>query len=373
MGKTTQAGLAGIIAGRTAISTVDPDGTGLFYRGYAVDELAQHASFEEVAWLLLCGELPTQSELACYGQTLQGFYVLPEALKQLLQLIPAEAHPMDVLRTACSALGCLEPEASFAEQQQIADRLLARMGVMVLYWFNYHHGCLGSVCGCPRGSLASCFLSSLLGEDPDPLAVRTLDVSLTLYAEHEFNASTFNARVAASTLSDFYSAITGAIGTLRGPLHGGANEAALDLILSYTTPEEAEAGLKQSLARKEKIMGFGHRVYQQGDPRSPIIKHWAYELAKLQAQLPLFAVAERIEAVMAGEKGLFPNLDFYSAVAFHLCGIPKLLFTPIFVMARVAGWSAHIMEQRADNKLIRPMADYTGPAPRPYVPLTDRK
>jgi 2-methylcitrate synthase len=373
MGNAPQAGLAGIVAGRTAISTVDPDGTGLFYRGYAVADLAQQASFEEVAWLLLYGALPTRSELACYGQKLQGFYVLPEPLKQLLQLLPADAHPMDVLRTACSALGCMEPENSFAEQQEIADRLLARMGIMVLYWHNCHQGCQGSVCGCPRGSLASCFLSTLQGEDPDPLAVRALDVALTLYAEHEFNASTFNARVSASTLSDFYSAITGAIGTLRGPLHGGANEAALDLILSYPNPEDAEDGLKAALARKEKIMGFGHRVYQQGDPRSPIIKHWAYELAKQQDQLPLFAVAERIEAVMVAEKGLFPNLDFYSAVAFHLCGIPKGLFTPIFVMARVAGWSAHIMEQRADNKLIRPTADYTGPDPRAYVPLADRK
>jgi len=264
----------------------------------------------------------------------------------------------------------MEPESSFAEQQQIADRLLARMGVMVLYWFNYHQGRENDGC---HGDLAACFLSTLTGKEPKPLAARTLDVALTLYAEHEFNASTFNARVAASTLSDFYSAITGAIGTLRGPLHGGANEAALDLIISYDSPQAAEVGLKASLARKEKIMGFGHRVYRQGDPRSPIIKHWAYELAKQQGELPLFAVAERIEAVMAREKGLFPNLDFYSAVAFHLCAIPKLLFTPIFVMARVTGWSAHIMEQRADNKLIRPMADYTGPAPRNYVPLADRK
>jgi len=370
MAETKQAGLAGIIAGRTAISTVDPEGTGLFYRGYAVEDLAEQASFEEVAWLLLYGELPTQSELTCYGQALQGFYRLPDELKQLLQLIPADAHPMDVLRTACSALGCMEPESSFAEQQQIADRLLARMGVMVLYWFNYHQGHESDGC---RGNLAACFLSTLTGKEPKPLAARTLDVALTLYAEHEFNASTFNARVAASTLSDFYSAITGAIGTLRGPLHGGANEAALDLILSYDSPQAAEIGLKASLAQKEKIMGFGHRVYRQGDPRSPIIKHWAYELAKQQGELPLFAVAERIEAVMAREKGLFPNLDFYSAVAFHLCAIPKLLFTPIFVMARVTGWSAHIMEQRADNKLIRPMADYTGPAPRNYVPLADRK
>lgn len=372
MAKTSQVGLAGIVAGQTSISTVDPDGTGLFYRGYSVEDLAEQASFEEVAWLILYGELPTQVELACYGQKLQGYYELPEALKQILQLIPADAHPMDVLRTACSALGCMEPETSFAEQQEIADRLLARMGVMVLYWHNFHQGCQGNVCGCRRGNLASCFLSVLLGDEPDLLAVRTLDVALTLYAEHEFNASTFNARVSASTLNDFYSAITGAIGTLRGPLHGGANEAALDLILSYATPEQAEAGLKASLDRKEKIMGFGHRVYQQGDPRSPIIKHWAYELAKQKAQLPLFAVAERIELVMANEKGLFPNLDFYSAVAFHLCGIPKLLFTPIFVMARVIGWSAHIMEQRADNKLIRPTADYTGPAPRAYVPLGSR-
>jgi len=373
MTEAKQAGLAGIIAGRTAISTVDPDGTGLFYRGYAVDDLAAKASFEEVAWLLLYGELPNQSQLTSYGQRLQGFYLLPDELKQLLQLIPADAHPMDVLRTACSALGCLEPEVDFTEQQQIADRLLARMGVMVLYWFNYHRYGNADVGEAGKGDLATCFLTTLLGETPAPLAVRTLDVALTLYAEHEFNASTFNARVAASTLSDFYSAITGAIGTLRGPLHGGANEAALDLILSYESPLAAEKGLKAALAKKEKIMGFGHRVYQQGDPRSPIIKYWAYELAKQQQQLPLFAVAESIEMVMADEKSLFPNLDFYSAVAFHLCAIPKLLFTPIFVMARVAGWSAHIMEQRADNKLIRPMADYTGPAPRDFVPLRERK
>lgn len=291
MGETKSAGLAGIIAGRTAISTVDPEGAGLFYRGYAVADLAERACFEEVAWLLLYGELPTQTELFRYGLALQEFYVLPDKLKQLLQLIPAEAHPMDVLRTACSALGCMEPEDSFSEQQKIADRLLARMGVMVLYWFNYHQG---RDSGCRGGTLAGSFLSTLLGKDPEPLEVHTLDVALTLYAEHEFNASTFNARVAASTLSDFYSAITGAIGTLRGPLHGGANEAALDLILSYDSPLAAEKGLKAALERKQKIMGFGHRVYQQGDPRSPIIKQWAYKLAKQKAQLPLFAVAECI-------------------------------------------------------------------------------
>jgi len=370
MAETKQAGLAGIIAGRSAISTVDPEGTGLFYRGYDVADLAAQASFEEVAWLLLNGDLPTVTQLAGFNLRLQTNYALPVGLKQILMLLPQHSHPMDVLRTACSASGCIEPEQSFAEQQQIAERLLARMAVMVMCWFNSYRP--NAERRAPRRGLASCFLTLLQGHEPEALEMRTLDVALILYAEHEFNASTFNARVAASTLSDFYSAITSAIGTLRGPLHGGANEAALDLILSFDSPLAAEKGLKAALERKEKIMGFGHRVYQQGDPRSLIIKQWAYELARQKAQLPLFAVAECIETVMATEKGLFPNLDFYSAVAFHLCGIPKRLFTPIFVMARVAGWSAHIMEQRADNKLIRPMADYIGPDHRDYVPLSER-
>ncbi len=372
MSKKIDAGLAGVVAGPTTISTVHPGGEGLDYRGYAVSELARESTFEEVAWLLLHGELPTPGELKSFRERLHDYHALPRELKQILDLLPAKAHPMEVLRTACSALGCLEPEDSLSDQVEVAERLIARLGTAVLYWYRFHVNGVSIQCRTPDHGVGACFLHQIRGRAPEPRAVRALDVALILYAEHEFNASTFNARVAASTLTDMYSAVTGAIGTLRGPLHGGANEAALDLIMTYGTPDEAEAGVLAALSHREKVMGFGHRVYRAGDPRSAIIKQWAQDLADGDEAIALFAVAERIEQVMAREKGLHPNVDFYSALAFHFCGIPKTLFTPVFAMARVAGWAAHVMEQRADNRLIRPRAKYTGPKPRPYAPAGGR-
>lgn len=369
---TPSSGLAGIIAGRTALSTVGKSGTGLTYRGYAIEDLAEHAGFEEVAHLLLYGSLPTAGELNAFQDRLRSQRGLPPELKETLEQIPAAAHPMDVLRTGCSLLGCLEPEQSFADQHQIAERLLAAFPSMLLYWRVFHVSGERIETRTDDATLAGQFLRLLHGRPPEELHRRALDVSLVLYAEHEFNASTFAARVTASTLSDFYSAITSAIGTLRGPLHGGANEAAMDLVLRYPGPDDAERGILELLARKEKIMGFGHRVYRDRDPRSDIIQSWAARLAPLSGHDAMYAVFERIESVMRREKGLFPNLDFYAAAAYHFMDIPTLLFTPLFVLSRTAGWSAHVIEQRADNRLIRPTAEYAGPPPRLFVPIDQR-
>lgn len=365
-------GLAGIIAGQSAIATVGLAGQGLNYRGYSIEDLADKASFEEVAYLLHYGHLPTTKELHAYTNTLIGLREMPEALKTILKMIPKNAHPMDVLRTACSFLGNIEPEEHFEQQYKIADRLLALFPGMMCYWYAYHFQNREISGLSDQKSIGGHFLELLHGKAPSAIEIDMMNVSLILYAEHEFNASTFAARVTAATLSDFYSAITSAIGTLRGPLHGGANEAAMELIQQFKTPDEAEKGLMAMLANKAKIMGFGHRVYTTCDPRSDIIKKWSFKLGEVNNDLNLYHISERIEEVMWREKKLFPNLDFYSASAYHYVGIPTFLFTPIFVMSRITGWSAHVFEQRANNKLIRPTSEYIGPDSRPFPPLTAR-
>ncbi len=365
-------GLAGVVAGQTAISTVGQAGVGLNYRGYSIHDLAEQATFEEVAHLLLVGHLPNRAELADFQKKLIGMRTLPEALTATLRAIPANAHPMDVLRTGCSMLGCLEPETSFDQQLSVAMRLTACFPSLLNYWYRYHRDGVSIDFKSTQTSLAGYYLETLLGRTPDPMHVRAMDVSLILYAEHEFNASTFTARVCTATLSDIYSAITGAIGTLRGPLHGGANEAAMELIEKFRTADEAETGLMQMLADKKLVMGFGHRVYSVSDPRNEVIKVWAKKLADQVGDRVLYPVSERIEAVMWREKNLFPNLDFYSASAYHFMGIPTPMFTPIFVLARITGWSAHVFEQRSNNKLIRPAGEYIGPDAREFVAIERR-
>lgn len=365
-------GLAGVIAGQSAIATVGLAGKGLNYRGYSIDDLAAHASFEEVAYLLHYGHLPTQKELDKYTTKLIGLRTLPEALKTILKLIPKNTHPMDVLRTACSFLGNLEPETNFSQQYEIADRLLALFPGIMCYWYSYHFKNKEISGLSDEPTIGGHFLALLHGRKPEKIETDMMNVSLILYAEHEFNASTFAARVTAATLSDFYSAITSAIGTLRGPLHGGANEAAMELIERFKTPDEAETGLKKMLADKALIMGFGHRVYTTCDPRSDIIKQWSFRLGEDKGDLLLYHISERIEEIMWKEKKLFPNLDFYSASAYHYCGIPTSMFTPIFVMSRITGWSAHVFEQRANNKLIRPTSEYIGPDSRPFPAIETR-
>ncbi|HVP17912.1 MAG TPA: citrate/2-methylcitrate synthase [Spirochaetia bacterium] len=355
-------GLAGIVAADSAICTVGIEGRGLSYRGYSIEDLAANASFEEVVWLLLRGELPTPAELSDYHQRLRSMRQLPPLLSRMLREIPPGDSMMGILRTGVSLLGNMEPERKERDPLQCADRLVGVLPSILLQR-------LGKDLPDDESSLAGYFLHGLLGRQPTQSARRCLDVSLILYAEHEFNASTFAARVIVSTLSDVHSAVVGAIGALAGPLHGGANEEAMKLIEAYSTPTEAERGILERLEKKEKIMGFGHRIYTVSDPRSPVIKEWAARLAVEPDQKSLFAVAERIEQVMWREKKLFPNLDFYSALAYRFCGIPTELYTPMFVLARISGWMAHILEQRSNNKLIRPISRYTGPEPRVYVPL----
>ena len=366
------AGLAGVVAGESAIATVGQAGKGLNYRGYSIDDLASFAEFEEVAYLLIYGQLPTSAELATYVNKLVHLRELPDSLKKVLRLIPKNTHPMDVLRTGCSMLGTLEPEIDFSQQYDVADRLLALFPGMLCYWYAYHFKGTEITGLSDEKTVGGHFLALLHGHEPSKLHSDMMNVSLILYAEHEFNASTFAARVTAATLSDFYSAITSAIGTLRGPLHGGANEAAMELIERFMSPDEAEKQLTVMLANKAKIMGFGHRVYTTCDPRSDIIKKWSKKLAEEQEDMLLYQVSERVEEIMWREKKLFPNLDFYSASAYHYCGIPTSLFTPIFVISRITGWAAHVIEQRADNRLIRPTSVYTGPAPRPYLAINAR-
>lgn len=365
-------GLAGVVAGETAISTVGKEGVHLTYRGYDIRNLAAASTFEEVAWLLIYGQLPDYNELKAFKEKLTRLRELPPALKQAIELIPLSANPMDMLRTGCSLLGTLEPENNTHRDENIADRLLAIFPGMLLYWYHFHRTGKRIETVTEEETTAGHFLTLLHGEKVLPEWIHTLDVSLILYAEHEFNASTFAARITASTGSDFYSAITSGIGALRGPLHGGANEAAMELISKYRTAEEAERGIRSMLAKKQKIMGFGHRVYKICDPRSDIIRPLSEKLSRTAKDGYLFAVSAAIEALMWKEKHLFPNLDFYSATAYHFCHIPTTFFTPLFVMSRTAGWSAHILEQRLDNRLIRPDATYIGPAQRDYPPITER-
>jgi 2-methylcitrate synthase len=355
-------GLAGIIAADSAICTVGIEGRGLSYRGYSIEDLAAHSSFEEVAWLLLRGGLPSPGELASYRMKLKELRRLPSELARMLNQIPAGDTMMGILRTAVSLLGNLEPERKDAEPYAVADRLVAVLPSILLHRQKKR-------LPLEEETLAGYLLHGLRGTPTSEDLRRCVDVSLILYAEHEFNASTFAARVIISTMSDVHSAIAGAIGALAGPLHGGANEEAMRLIESYADPEEAEVGILGRLERKEKIMGFGHRIYTVSDPRSGVIKEWAARLAVTEDRKRMFAVAERIERVMWNTKKLFPNLDFYSAVAYRFCGVPTELYTPLFVLSRISGWMAHVMEQRSNNKLIRPISRYTGPEPREYVPL----
>jgi len=365
-------GLRGQSAGSTAIATVGKQGVGLTYRGYSIEELAQRASFEDVAYVLLYGELPKQNELDEFRARLKAKRGLPAPLKDVLERIPGEAHPMDVLRTGCSMLGVLEPEHSFQQQDAVAERLLAIFPSILLYWYHFTKSGDRISTDDDADSIAGHFLTLLHGDAPEEEMRRGLDVSMILYAEHEFNASTFACRVCAATLSDFYSCITAAIGTLRGPLHGGANEAAMALVEQYHNREEARAGVLKKLANKEKIMGFGHAVYKHSDPRNAIVKEWSRRSGSKAKDGYLFDVSDEVEKVMDQEKKLFANADFFSATAYHFLGIPTPHFTPLFVMARTAGWSAHIKEQRANNKLIRPNADYIGPEPRSFVPIEKR-
>lgn len=365
-------GLAGIIAGDTAISTVGKEGVGLTYRGYSIEDLAEHACFEEVAYLLIYNKLPTAVELAAYQNKLKSLRDLPTAIKTVLELMPAHAHPMDILRTGCSMLGTIEPESAKHDAIAIINRLLAAFPSMLTYWYQFHKNNKRIDTATDDSGIAGQFLHLLHGKKPDELHRRVVDVSLILYAEHEFNASTFAARVTAATLSDIYSAITSAIGTLRGPLHGGANEAAMKLIEQFQTAEAADNSLRKMLAEKKLIMGFGHRVYKNCDPRSDIIKSQVKKLADAHNDKILYPVSERIEKIMQAEKKLFPNVDFYTASAYRFCGIPTAMFTPLFVFARTAGWAAHAMEQRNNNKLIRPDANYIGPKPLAYVSIEHR-
>ncbi|RVT45272.1 2-methylcitrate synthase [Rheinheimera sediminis] len=366
------AGLRGQIAGKTALSTVGKTGSGLTYRGYDVKDLAAHCEFEEVAHLILKGELPNQAELAAYKNRLKAMRQLPQALKEVLERIPASAHPMDVMRTGCSMLGNLETEQSFAEQQDATDRLLAIFPGLINYWYNFSHKGQRIEVETAADSIAEQFLWTLHGEKPTQLHTDVMNSSLILYAEHEFNASTFTARVCASTLSDMHSCITGAIGSLRGPLHGGANEAAMELIEKMDNPDDAETKLMGMLERKEKIMGFGHAIYAESDPRNAVIKEWSEKLGNANGNTSLYDISVRCEAVMWREKKLFCNADFFHASAYNYMGIPTKLFTPIFVCSRLTGWAAHVMEQRADNRIIRPSAEYTGVEPRSVKPLSSR-
>jgi 2-methylcitrate synthase len=371
--KKKTGGLAGVTAGKTALCTVGKEGAGLTYCGYDIYDLADNATFEEVAYLLLHGKLPTRAELDAYVAKIKSLRGLPDALKVVLEMVPAEAHPMDVLRTGVSFLGNIEPEASdFSDQKDTADRLLACLPSMMVYWHRFHTDGVRIDTETDDNTIAGHILHMLHDKPPSELHEKCLSTTLILYAEHEFNASTFAGRVITGTLSDMHSAVSGAIGALRGPLHGGANEAAMELIQKFSSADEATAGVLGMLERRELIMGFGHRVYTTSDPRNSVNKAMSKKLAEEKGDMTLYEVSEAIEKVMWDEKRLFANADFFAASVYHFMGIPTYLFTPIFVCSRITGWAAHVMEQRADNKLIRPAADYVGPPLQEWLAIDDR-